>query len=156
MPVTRGKQFEERFKQDWVRTFPNGECVRLPDQVSGYKYTSQNICDFICYNYPNLFYIECKTHKKASIPLDNITQYERLIEHSGKQGVRSGVVIWLYDKDRVFYVPASTIKKMKEDGKKSIGLTSFDEYDIIDLPSRKLRVFMETDYSCMMNLKEGE
>ena len=40
MSVTRGKQFEERFKQDWIRTFPNGECVRLPDQVSGYKYTS--------------------------------------------------------------------------------------------------------------------
>lgn len=157
MAINKGKQFEERFKKDWLESFPDSSITRLYDQVSGYKEASRNICDFICYNYPNQFFIECKSHKGASIPFDKISQYDKMTEVVGIKGVRAGVVLWLYDKDKVFYIPISTITEMKKDGKKSVGLKAIEEgYNIIEIPSEKLRAFMKSDYSCLMNLKDGE
>ena len=156
MTVNLGKKFEERFKSDWVDTFPNSSITRLYDVTSGYTSIS-TISDYICYNYPNQFFIECKTHKGASIPFVNITQYEKMSKEVGKPGVRVGVVLWLYEKDRVFYVPTSTITKMKEDGKKSVGIKSVDEgYNIIEIPATKLVHYMKCDYNCLMNLRDGE
>ena len=151
------KQFEARFKNDWETSFPEGSIIRLYDQMTGYKESSKNICDYICYNYPNQFFIECKSHKGASIPFDKISQYDKMAEVVGIKGVRAGVVLWLYDKDKVFYIPISTITEMKKDDKKSVGLKAVEEgYNIIEIPSEKLRTFMKSDYSCLMTLKDGE
>lgn len=151
----KGKNFEERFKEDWKKSFPNGTIDRLYDPTSGFLLIT-NICDFICYNYPNIFYIECKSHAGASIPFANITQYDKLKMKIGIEGVRAGVVLWLYEKDRVFYIPVSTIKRMKEEGKKSVGLKAVEEgYNIIEIPSTKLRTYMKSDYSILAMLEEG-
>lgn len=152
-----GKSFEDRFRKDWKRCFPGTFILRLPDQLSGLK-NSNNICDFICYNNHMLWLVECKAHKGASIPFDNITQYEKMFEYAGTEGIRAGIVLYLYEKDKVLYIPISTITKMKEDGKKSVGLKAVKEgYRIIEVPSVKLRVFLETDYTHLVNeLKEGE
>ena len=120
--ISRGKQFESKFKADWLKSFPDGFLYRLPDQMSGYKVTSKNLCDFIGFNLNTLYLIELKSHAGASIPISNITQYSNLITKSGIKGVRSGVILWLTEKDKVFYIPALTIKKMMQDGEKSIGL----------------------------------
>lgn len=154
--VNRGKSFEQRFKTDFER-IPNSLCIRLPDQMSGYKGSGQNICDYICYNYPNQYFIECKAHKGASIPFDKISQYKKMKSVVGRKGVRTGVVLWLYEKDVVYYIPISTITEMKNNGEKSVGIRSVKEgYNIIQIPSIKLKVYMESDYSILSNLKEGE
>lgn len=151
----KGKNFEERFKEDWKKSFPNGTIDRLYDPTSGFL-SITNICDFICYNYPNIFYIECKSCQGASLPFANITQYDKLKMKIGIEGVRVGVVLWLYEKDKVFYIPASTIKRMKEEGKKSVGLKAVEEgYNIIEIPSTKLRTYMKSDYSILAMLEEG-
>ena len=156
MAINKGKQFEERFKKDWLESFPNSTITRLYDNTSGYVAIS-NISDYICYNHPYQFFIECKSHKGASIPFDKITQYDKMKDVVGIKGVRAGVVLWLYDKDKVFYIPISTITEMKKDDKKSVGLKAVEEgYNIIEIPSEKLRVFMKSDYSCLMTLKDGE
>lgn len=156
MAVNKGKPFEERFKKDWLESFPNSTITRLYDNTSGYVAIS-NISDYICYNHPYQFFIECKSHKGASIPFDKITQYDKMKDVVGVKGVRAGVVLWLYDKDKVFYIPISTITEMKKDDKKSVGLKAVEEgYNIIEIPSEKLRVFMKSDYSCLMTLKDGE
>ena len=156
MAINYGKKFEERFKSDWLKSFPNSTITRLYDNTSGYLSIS-NICDYIGYNYPFQFFLECKSHKGASIPFDKIPQYDRLLENVGKRGVRCGVVLWLYEKDIVMYVPISTITEMKEDGKKSVGLKAIEDgYNIIIIPSEKLRTFMQSDYSILMTLKDGE
>ena len=36
MAVNKGKQFEERFKKDWLESFPNSTITRLYDNTSGY------------------------------------------------------------------------------------------------------------------------
>ena len=156
MNSSKGKAFEEKFKDDWKKSFPNGSIDRLYDTTSGYKSVS-TVSDFICYNYPYEYYIECKSHKGASFPFTNLTQYDKIKMKVGIKGVRAGVVLWLYEKDKVFYIPISTITQMKIDGKKSVGLRSIKEgYNIIEIPSKKLRVYMNSDYSCLQDLKEGE
>ena len=46
---------------------------------------------------------------------------------------------------------------MKQDGKKSVNvLKSQNEgYNIIEIPSVKKRVFMDSDYSVLLTLEEG-
>ena len=156
MSTNYGKRFEDKFKDDWKMCFPQSFILRLPDQMSGYKYASSNLCDFICFNKDTLFLIELKSHDGASIPLDNITQYDKLVKKVGIQGVRTGVVLWLYKKDRVFYIPISTITKLKEDGEKSAGIRHLGKYNIIEIPSVKKRVYMDSDYSILTTLKDGE
>lgn len=156
MARDKGKEFELKFKQDFVRTVPDSSIDRIYDSVSGYKSVS-NIADFICYKFPNLFFIELKSCKGASLPFLNITQYDKLKDKVGILGVRAGVILWLYEKDIVMYIPISTITKMKNDGKKSVGLKAIEEgYNIKIIPSVKKRVFMDSDYSCLLELEEGE
>lgn len=153
--TSKGKSFEEKFKEDWKKSFPDSFILRLPDQMSGYN-SSSNLCDFICFNKNILYLIECKTHKNASLPFTNITQYDKIKMKVGIKGVRAGVVLWLYDKDKVLYVPISTITQMKKDGKKSVGLKAIEEgYNIIEIPSKKKRVYMDSDYTCLSSLEEG-
>ena len=154
MAVNRGKQFEEKFKKDFS-SIPDSSVDRLYDVTTGYKNIKQ-VCDFIAYFYPTIFYIECKSHKGASLPLSNITQYESLKTKVGIRGVRSGVVRWLYEKDKVFYIPTRTITQLKEDGEKSVGLRHIGKYDIFEIPSVKKRVFMDSDYTYLKNLNEGD
>lgn len=150
--VDYGKKFEERFKLDWINTFPSGTITRLYDVTTGYKSMS-TICDFICYNYPYQFFIECKAHKGASLPFTVLTQYDKMIKELNKPGVQVGVVLWLYEKDKVLYVPISIIQCLKQQGEKSVGLRHLTgQYNIIDIPAKKLIHFMKCDFSCLMNL----
>lgn len=155
MAIT-GKAFEERFKKDFKKSFPDGMILRLYDTTMGYK-SIANVCDFIGYVYPNIYLLECKTHKGASLPFDKVTQYDKLVKFAGIEGVRAGVVLYLYDKDVVYYIPVKTIQKMKEDGKKSVGLKAVEEgYRIIEIPSQKLRVFMDLDFTILRELQDGD
>lgn len=156
MAQNRGKEFEARFKQQFLASFPNSFILRLPDQVSGYKYTSSNICDFIGYAKGKLYLIECKTHLGASFPLSNLSQYNKLLPYVGIPGVRVGVVLWLIDKDKIFYVPISTVIQMKIKNKKSISCKDIDKWRIMEIPSIKKVVFMDSDYSVLDILEEGD
>ena len=127
--------------------------------MNGYKSIS-NISDFIGYVYPNIFYLECKSHEGNTFPFVKLTQYDKLTAKVGIKGVRSGAVIWAIDHDLVIYCPISTITKMKSDGKKSIhfikDLAENSPYRIIKIPSVKKRVFMESDYSILTTLDDGD
>ena len=109
-----GKQFEAKFKSDWKKSFPDGVIIRIYDVVSGMRSIS-NISDFIGYVDGKLYLLECKSHKGASIPFDVISQYEKLKSFVGIPGVRSGVIVWLYEKDKCYYVPVKTITQAKKD-----------------------------------------
>lgn len=154
MNINRGKQFEQKFREDFLK-IPGVSLDRLYDQVSG-MYGVRNICDFIVYHYPNIFYLELKSHIGNTFPLSNLSQFDKLLTKTGIGGVRVGVIIWFIDHDKIYYVPISTIKKMKDDGKKSVNIKDIDTYRIIDIPSNKKRVFLDSDYSVLFNLQEGE
>lgn len=125
--------------------------------MNGYKETSGNPCDFLCFPGENkLFMVECKEHKGASIPFTAIPQYERLLEYKNYPGVFPGVMLWLSEKDMVLWISITEMEKMVKDGKKSIGIKMLEDslYNIIMIPSEKKRVFLNSDYSILMRLKE--
>ena len=113
--------------------------------MGGYAHIS-NVCDFIGYKCPCIFYAEVKSIKGNTFPLKNLTQYDKLISKKGILGVISGVVIWYYEHDKVIFCPIETVEEMLLEGKKSIHIQK-DLYRLIDIPSKKKRVFMDSDYS---------
>ena len=155
MAVNKGKAWEAKFRTDFMKSFPNGSIDRLYDPVGGY-YGINNICDFIAYDFPQIYYLELKSHKGNTFPFTCLPQYDKLTSKVGIKGVRAGVVLWFIDHDQVIYAPISTITKMKEDGKKSINVKELDDYHLIKLPGQKKRVFVECDYRVLKDLGEGD
>jgi Holliday junction resolvase len=151
-----GKQFEDKFKSDWKKSFPDGTIIRLYDQMSGYKTVSQNICDFIGYARGTLFLMECKTIKGNTFPFSNLKQYEKLLAKKNIKGVKAGVVIWFYEKDTIMFVPIEEAEKMITDGEKSVNCKKVVDnmyekcYSIIQIPGIKKRVFIDSDYSVLL------
>ncbi len=142
-----GKNFEDHFKENWKRCFPGTWLFRLKDQMNGFKETSQNPCDFLAFPGNNkLFMIECKSHSGASISFTDIPQYERLLEYKDDKDVYPGILIWFYEKDKIYWVPIKVAEKMYNDGEKSIGLRHIGKYDLVEIPSVKKRVYMESDF----------
>lgn len=157
MSYNYGKQFEKKFASDFLNTVPNSTLDRLYDPMGGYKFIT-NISDFIGFSQPSIYYLEIKSHAGNTFPFQNLKQYNKLIKKVNIPGVRAGVVLWFTNHDKVYYVPISTITKMKEDGKKSIHFEKSiqENYNIIVIPSKKKRVFLDSDYSVLTELKDGE
>lgn len=156
MAVNRGKQWEEKVKQDLL-TLPDVSLERVPDQVSGFKSTSQNVCDFYFYRFPYLHYLECKSVNGNTFGVD-FAQYNRLLVRAGRKGVRSGVLLWWIPHQKVAYVPIKTFEKLKLEGKRSVNIKMLGtgEYRIFEIPSVTKRVFPTCDYSVLENLEEGD
>ena len=101
--------------------------------------------------------IECKSHDGASIPFSAIPQYERLLEYKDFENVVPGIVIWFKEKDKIIWVDINTAEKIYNDGNKSIQLKMFTDktYDLKEIPSIKKRVYLEADYSYIVDLYKG-
>ena len=157
MALNKGKLWEEHFKNNWKKSFPKTFVFRLKDNMNGYKETSGNPCDFLCFPGENkLFMVECKEHKGASIPFTAIPQYERLLEYKDCPGVYPGVMLWLSEKDIVMWIGIKEMEKMVNDGKKSIGIKMLEDslYNIMIIPSEKKRIYLESDYRGLLNFVE--
>ena len=148
--ANKGKNFETRFFNNWYETVPESFIYRLSDQMSGYM-GSSNVSDFICYKKPNIYLIECKAHAGNTFPFSAFRQYEGLTQYANIPGVKAGVILWLYDHDKVIWIPIQTFMKLKAEDKKSFNIKMLDEYECLDLPSKKLRTFMNTDYSALID-----
>ncbi len=145
-----GKNFETKFREQWAKTVPNSFCFRLNDQMSGYIGASKNPCDMICYQKPLLFLFELKSHKGNTFPFTAFRQYEELIQYKDIEGLKAGVILWLIELDKVLYIPIETFIKIKENDLKSFNykvMKDDPEYVFFEIPSKKLRTFMNTDYS---------
>ena len=154
MAVNRGKQWEQKLKEDFSK-LSGAYIYRVPDNMSGYKGIS-GISDFIAYKFPKIFFIEAKTVLGNTFPLSNLTQFEKLMQIPNVRGIHKGVMIWFQDHNAVIYVPISAIDKMKQDGKKSVNMRKIAEepYDYVLIPSVQKRVFMDSDYSVLLDLPD--
>ena len=90
--------------------------------------------------------------------MTRLSQYDKLITKGNIPGVRSGVVLWFTEKEKVVYVPINTFKKLKEDDAKSFNIKYLDtgEYTCIEIPSKKKVTFLESDYSILCKPTEEE
>lgn len=144
-----GKKFEQQFKKDWIKSFPDTFIYRLPDQQSNYKGGSRNPCDFICYNKVHLYLLECKSHKGNTIPFSNLRQHDLL--KSYESCAITGYICWFRDHDEVFFIPTQVVTKMMRDEKKSINIKDLNTncYSHTRIPSKKKRTLMESDYTVL-------
>ena len=156
MAKNYGKAFEAKLKEDFLKV--EGSTIdRLYDPTSGFHSIS-NISDFIGFIKPSIFYLEAKSHTGNTFPIVNLTQYEKLKGKIGIPGVRAGVIIWFIDHKKVVYVPISTFVKLKEDGKKSFNVKMIgdSEYFSLEIPGKEKRLFIDSDYSVLKNLEDGQ
>jgi penicillin-binding protein-related factor A (putative recombinase) len=150
-----GKKFEAKVKEDWNK-LPNSVILRLPDQVTGYKITSQNPCDFIGFAERQLFMLECKSTHGTTLNFSAMRQYDRLLEYKDIPYVHPGILVWFNDYDSIFFVPIKTLEQMKLNGLKSVNIKTINEkqYNIIVIPSIKKRIFMDCDFTVLTKIGE--
>lgn len=153
--VSLGKKFEEKIKVDFENG--GGFIYRLRDQRNGYKITSRNISDFFGYRYPNFFILEAKSIRGNTFPIANFTQYDEMIQAPNMRGLYKGVLIWFIDVEKILYVPLKTFTQLKADGKKSVNVKTIqtEGYDVLEIPTKKKRVYLDADYSVLDSLPEG-
>lgn len=170
------KSYGKEFERQVYKNFSELEDIsidRIPDQVTKFKGSSQNICDFIVYQKPILLYLECKSVHGASLSIysepkpdkkgelhgfyGNIrdNQWEGLFKKAQIRGVRAGVLIWFVDKDVTMYVPIEALLMIRNSGKKSISYkeelfiacTEQGHRPMQIIPGTKKRVMFEYDFS---------
>ena len=175
MAKNQGKQFEEKVREGFEGC-ANTSVDRIPDQVTKFK-GSTNICDFMIYRKPNLYYIECKSIKGNTLSIHSIpkmgkdgklhgfygnirdNQWEGLLEKSHITGVVAGVMCWWIDKDITAFLPIQFLVTAREKGFVSVPSDFWDTWvldDYKELPIKidgiKKRVYYEYDMQPFLDL----
>ena len=151
MAKNNGKKFEQVIRESFEKV--EGVSVdRIPDQTTRYK-GSTNVCDFIVYKYPKLFYIECKSTHGNTFPLTNIrdNQWEGLLEKSKIPGVVAGVLIWWVDKDVTRFFTINSLDNLRQDGQKSVRYDHEEPWSC-EITGEKKRVYFDYDMQPFLDL----
>ena len=145
MGVNRGKQFESCVRES-IERIHNTSIDRLIDPQNGFAGV-RNICDFIAYSYPFIWYLECKSCYGNTLPFSNITQNQwyGLIKKSDITGVHAGYIVWFIDHDMTYFVSAHAMQILKAEGKKSLHIKDAEVYGV-KIPGKKKRVLFEYDF----------
>lgn len=137
MNINRGKKFEQVIREAF-RKVPDTFVMRLPDQTTRYRGTSANICDFVVYKHPTVYFVECKSVHGNTLSIhsepkkDNNgklhgfygnvtdTQWKGLLEASKCPGVVAGVICWWVDHDVTRFISIQQLDSWRTAGNKSI------------------------------------
>lgn len=132
MPKSLGKKAEERIQQWLDRPADGYSFDRIPDQMSGFYMISRNICDFVCYKYPNVYYIESKETEHDRFTFNQLSDYQRngLCWKSTIPGCYGVVIVLFTTYKRAFIF---NIKDIVE-------LTNPDNFDITDPNASALKI----------------
>ena len=131
MAETLGKKAEAKIRE-WLDKPSEDYCFdRIPDQTSGY-FGSSNICDFDCYKYPFMYYIESKETENDRWEFNQLSDIQR-------KGLYDNIVLFTTYKRAVIL----DIRDIVESGEKSINIKKIDKWsipyvEINTVPSRKL------------------
>ena len=126
-----GKEAENKVKE-WLDHPELGYSFdRIPDQMTG-MYGSKNICDFTCYKYPEMYYIESKATWDDRFDFVNITetQHDGLLVKSEISHTHGWVIILFASYKRAFVVDIREIKRLEDEGKKSLNIKKIDKWGI--------------------------
>lgn len=149
MSDTLGKQAEKKIKE-WLDRPQDGYCFdRIPDQMTGFYMVSRNVSDFICYKYPNFYYIESKEteHDRFDFSALSDTQRNGLRKKAEIEGVYSLVIVLFATYKRAFIFnikdiadlidPETAELKVKSVNIKKIDKWTIPYLEIETIPSRK-------------------
>jgi len=154
MKVSRGKDFEEKFREQ-LEGLENISVDRFPDPMTGFLGV-RNICDFGVYEYPFQYYIECKAFSGNTLNFKSgITenQWSGLTKKNQIKGVTAGILIWFIDYDKTVFVPIEILENRRQIGFKSLNIKEILEDDLfyIEMKGRKKRVFFDYDIKGFMD-----
>lgn len=126
-----GKKAEQKIKEWLDRPADGYSFDRIPDQMTGYL-GSRNICDFSCYKYPLLYYIESKATGHDRFEFNQISDIQRngLLAKSKIAHVKAGIIILFAEAQRAFWVPIQEIKNLEDSGKHSLNIKKIDSWSI--------------------------
>lgn len=146
-----GKKAEERIKT-WLDHPESGYSFdRFYDQMTGFYLTSRNICDFVCYKYPNQYFIESKATWKDRFDFSMIseTQFEGLMNKSQIYGCFGLIIILFASYKRAFILDIKEIKYLiVNKNQKSLNIKKINSWGInyIEIPTISSRKML-LDYS---------
>lgn len=159
MPATNlGKKFEETFKSDWRKSFPNTFLWRIPDQQNGYL-GSKNFSDFLAFHNDFLWLLECKETKEGTINFSKISQLDVMKDYLVYNSVLGYIIIWYSKFDKILAVSCQEALRIRDELKmKSISLKMLENksYNIIEIPAVKKRVFLTADYTKLLEKVKEE
>lgn len=127
-----GKAAEKKIKE-WLDRPDDGYSFdRLYDQMTGFYMTSRNICDFICYKSPNIYYIESKATELDRFEFSRISefQFEGLMKKASIPGCYGWVIVLFALHKRAFKFDIRDIKESIDSGKKSVNIKKIDRWTI--------------------------
>lgn len=128
MSESIGKKAEKKIRE-WLNRPDDGYSFdRLPDPVGGFI-GQANICDFICYKYPNMYYIESKAteHDRFDFSMLTDVQREGLYQKSKIQGCYGIVIALFVSYQRAFILD---IRDIVESGLKSVNVNKVEKWSI--------------------------
>lgn len=124
-----GKLAEQKIRE-WLNRPDDGYSFdRIPDNMSGFYQVSRNICDFVCYKYPNCYYIESKATEKDRFDFSVIPEHQLngLAEKSKIFGCYGWFIILFATYKRAVKVNAVDIKNCNQ---KSLNILKIQKWDI--------------------------
>lgn len=141
---TLGKKAEKKI-EEWLDRPSDGYSFnRLYDQLSGYYLVSRNPCDFICYKYPYMYYIESKEtiHDRFDFDMIQPHQHDSLLEKSKIPGCYGLIIILFTEYKRAFVLHIGDIVALENQNKHSLNIKKLDKWtipykEIRTIPSRK-------------------
>ena len=116
-----GKKFEEDFTKSALN-HKQVDINRLNDPVGGQSGV-RNICDFIVYKNPYIYYLELKSRQGNTLNFKEITpnQWKGMSEKTSVKGAIPGVLINYSDHGEVYFVHISELIEMRDkQGMKSV------------------------------------
>lgn len=137
------KKAEDKIKQWLDRPELGYSFDRIPDQLGG-LYGGRNICDFICFKSPYMFYIESKETQQDRFNFSMIseTQYKGLMAKSRIENCFGLIIALFSERQKAFIFRIQDIDSLQKSGKKSVNVTKQDKWtipyiEVPTVPSRK-------------------
>ena len=147
-----GKKAEAKIKEWLNRPEAGYSFDRIYDQLSGF-YGSSNICDFDCYKYPYMYYIESKATYADRFDFSMLSDVQRngLVQKDKIEGVYGLVIVLFAEYQRAFILSATDIQRcIDENITKSLNIKKIDKRpikaaEIRTIPSKKQLLDYEGD-----------
>lgn len=143
MAVNRGKQFEKQIARS-LKLIPDCFTYRLIDSCNGYAGV-YNICDFLVFKSPYLFFFECKSTQSGTWNIKNLTknQYNDLLVASTITDCIAGILLWFAGHHRTVFIEINELQKYVSTGRKSIAFKHLNEIKHFVVPSTQ-RLVLDT------------
>jgi recombination protein U len=145
--MNAGKQFEQDFKgsipmyafhyrfKDGTASWSDNFCPRCKTPLEKTtRFQAQNICDYMIFNNPDLFFLELKSTQSKSLAFDAVrkNQKKEMTEANRRKGVNAGIIVNFRKVEKTYFMSIDMFNECEEKlDRKSIPIDIFETYGTI-------------------------